>query len=156
MEHIIGIGDYIIVSQEQSVIMTHALASCVAVTFFCPAKRIAAMIHIALPDCDAAQVRRSNPGYYASTGLPFMLSTLRSKYQCEPAQMTIRLFGGASSIRSNDFFQIGERNLHYIRSYLNQHGISFMESEVGGYVSRTIKMQADSGVIDVESQQIVV
>ena len=49
MNHIVGIGGIAIAVDEKDCIITHALGSCVAVTFYDNITKVAAMIHIALP-----------------------------------------------------------------------------------------------------------
>ena len=154
MNNVIGIGEYFVSNKEGDTITTYALASCVAVTLYCPIKKAAGMIHIALPESvdDNESARKS--GYYATTGLPLLFENMKSSFGCKKNELYIQLFGGANSIRSDDVFCIGKKNIEAIKSILFDYGLRYNFKEVGGYVSRTIEMDVSTGSIKSDTQAI--
>ena len=156
MDLVIGIGEYGIIDRSGDRLMTHALASCVAVTFFSEKPKVAAMIHIALPDPQDAQTPVSKPAYYAATGLPMLIRALKHGYGLRPESMRIHVIGGAQSVNGNDRFKIGERNLEKVREILSDFGVPFNQDEVRGTVSRTVVMDLDAGAMTIHYQKIVV
>jgi len=156
LDKIIGIGEFEIIDQPGDRLITHALASCVAVTFFSEVPKVAAMIHIALPEHPDDQKSLDKPGYYASTGLPLLIKILRQRYGCRPETMNIHMIGGAHSIHERDTFRIGERNIVKIQEILRSHGLTFNCEELGGTVSRTVIMDLVSESMTIHYQRIVV
>ncbi len=154
MELIVGIGDYHISNQKEDVLKTFALASCVAVTVYCPLKMASGMIHIALPEAVDDSKNNIKPGYYATTGIPLLLKAMEESYGCKKEGLLIELFGGANSIKENDVFLIGQKNLQAIKRILDHDNLAYTLVEVGGFVSRTIEMNAITGDIKLMTQSI--
>lgn len=154
MDIIIGIGEYAISNRQEDVLKTYALASCVGVTIYCPINSVAGMIHIVLPDYQTMNEGLSNPGYYASLGLPLLLHKIEKEFGCKKGDLVIRLFGGADSIRENDYFLIGKKNIYAITNILNKMELKHSIAEVGGNLSRTIEMEVATGHITIHTQPI--
>ena len=154
MNNTIGIGEYVISNMEGDTITTYALASCVAVTLYCPLKKVAGMIHIALPESMDENINPQKSGYYAKTGLSLLFEEMEDSFGCKKSEVYIQLFGGANSIRSDDVFCIGKKNIEAIQSILLSYGLKYNLKEVGGYVSRTIEMEISTGLIKMETQAI--
>lgn len=153
MDIIIGIGEYGISNNSNDVLKTFALASCVAVTFYCKTNKVSGMIHIALPSSSGSKYI-DKPSYYASIGIPLIVNELTIKYGCLKSNISAQLFGGANSINKNDYFNIGEKNINMARYILNELGITVKNINVGGLVSRSIQMDVQTGNIKVSTQPI--
>ena len=73
----IPIGGLDVSNVTEETIRTLALGSCIAVIIYDPLKKVAGMIHFALPDSkanpDKAEVM---PGYFADTGIPLLLEKM--------------------------------------------------------------------------------
>ncbi|SCZ77836.1 chemotaxis protein CheD [Acidaminobacter hydrogenoformans] len=156
MDMIIGIGDYGIIDQPGDRLVTHALASCVAVTFFSQTPKVAAMVHIALPEPPEGQLAPEKPGYYATTGLPLLMKRLRQQYGCRLETMKIHMVGGADSVRKRDAFKIGDRNIEKIHEILRANGLRVSGEELRGTVSRTVVLDLESDAMTIHYQRIVV
>lgn len=156
MDYNIGIGEYMISRRRGDRLITHALGSCVAVTFYLKDKNIGGMIHIALPKAKEAIVDVKKRSYYADVGLPLMINELKSKYGCNLNELDIRMFGGADSINPKDQFRIGEKNLLVVEAILKDYALKFDKTETGGVKSRTIEMDLQTGVIKIRKQSIVI
>ncbi len=154
MNQIIGIGEYIVSNQEEDTITTYALASCVAVTIYCPIKKAAGMIHIALPNPMDMKVSSTKLGYYATTGLPILFETMYKKFGCKKETLNIQLFGGANSIRMDDVFSVGPRNIEAIEMILSEYRLKYDSKEVGGFISRSIEMKIATGAVKLNTQPI--
>lgn len=154
MNIVIGIGDYAISNKKEDYLKTFALATCVGVTMYCPQKKVAGMVHIALPNHQKYGESYSKPCYYASLGLPLILQKLEKEYGCKLENLIIQLFGGAESICKKDYFQIGKQNRTAITSLLDERRLKYSMGSVGGYLSRTIEMAVETGTIKMETQPI--
>jgi len=149
MDKIVGIGDYIISKDEGDTIKTFALASCVAVTAYDMRKKIAGMIHMALPT--PLEHGNTKPGYYVTSGLPSLINDMHVKYDCNFEDLKIGVFGGSNSIHG-DMFNIGERNLSMTKKVIRNMGLRISFYEEGGTISRTIYLEVGTGSINIISQ----
>lgn len=146
MDKVVGIGEYAISNGEDS-LKTFALASCVAITAYDPFRRGAGMIHIALPTPLTREDGERRPGYYATTGIPILLNSMCWKYGSKIDDLQIKLYGGAVSIKNDDYFHIGQKNIWAVRDTLSRMNLNVLDAQIGGTVSRSLKMDVLTGVI---------
>ena len=153
MEITVGIGDYKVSDKEEDFLRTYALASCIAVTVYSPAKKVAGMLHIALPEPHEGEMD-INPAYYATTGIPLLINKMCLQYGCVKSDLLVHLYGGAESICKDDIFNIGRKNIHAVNKTPENLKLAIHKSEVGGRVSRTLSMNVTEGEIKVKYQSI--
>lgn len=147
MDKIVGIGEYAISNHQEDSLKTFALASCVAITAYNPLIKVAGMIHIALPTPSDREDGKRRPGYYATSGIPLLVNKMCKEYGCKIEDLQIKLYGGAQSIRNDDYFRIGQRNCSVVRDTLLGMKIKVLEAQIGGTVSRSLKMNVQTGLI---------
>ncbi|SDG34037.1 chemotaxis protein CheD [Desulfosporosinus hippei] len=154
MDKIVGIGEYGIAEKREDFIKTYALASCVAVTAYNPDNHLAGMIHIALPHPVNEKEGQRRPIYYATSGIPIMIDRLRLEYGCQLRDLQVKLFGGADSLRVDDYFKIGQRNIKAVRETLLAMNLKILDEQIGGYLSRSITMSVSTGQIEIKTLPI--
>lgn len=155
MDRVIGIGEYTISDNPDDIIKTYALSSCVALTVYSPVKRILGMVHIALPNSETAQNSIvSSPAYYADAAVPLLINKISFGYGCPGNELEIRLFGGAESMRKDDVFNIGKRNLEAIETKLRQLSLRACYRDIGGFVSRSVEADVATGTVKVICQPL--
>ena len=147
MDKIVGIGDYVISNNQADFIKTFALASCVAVTVYNPFLHLAGMIHIALPDFKTMEVIQSRLGFYATSAIPLLIDTMSSKFGSRREDLQVKIFGGAGSLRPDDYFKIGEKNIKAVRAALLGLNLKIVDAHIGGVISRSITMSVLTGEI---------
>ncbi|HOO27609.1 MAG TPA: chemotaxis protein CheD [Lachnospiraceae bacterium] len=146
MERIIGIGEIAVSNRHEDIIKTFSLASCVAVAVYCSVNGTAGMIHVALPEKGRLCCEFENqPCYYAEQGVPLLIDKMCLEYNCPASGLEIELFGGAESIRINDVFQIGRKNISVIKELLEDRNLKYKANEIGGRNSRTLIMNVSTG-----------
>ncbi len=155
MENVVGIGEYVTSNNVTDTIKTFALASCVAVTVYCPKKKAGGMIHVALPspmgqNCD------NRLGYFATTGIPLLINKVCTEFGCLKAELIIQIFGGANSINKNDVFHVGKRNIEAVTDTLSMLNLEINMSDVSDKYSRTIEMSMETGDIKVSRQLLII
>lgn len=156
MDLVVGIGDYAISSRETDRILTFALASCVAVTVYSRLRKVAGMIHVALPSpLDASDIR-ARPCYFATTGLPILIDRMCRHYGCLKVELQIGIYGGADSIKCDDIFSIGKRNIAAVKNTLDSLYLQAHSIEVGGVISRTLKLDVSTGVVKVSTHPLTI
>lgn len=143
---IVGVGDCKVTADTGSELVTYALGSCIAVAIWDPAARVGGLLHFMLPDStvDRQSQGREHPYRYADTGTPMLF---REAYQqgAEKRRMVVRLAGGAAVVEDNGLFSIGKRNYAALRKILWRAGVLVHAEDVGGSVSRTVRLEVDSG-----------
>lgn len=155
MIKVIGIGDYCISNDPQAVLTTYALSSCVALTAYEPNRLILGMVHIALPDSALAKVQPvSRPAHYVDTAVPFLIGRICAEYVCLRDNLVIQIYGGASSIRENDSFKIGPRNLQMMEEILRRMNLKPNYADIGGNVARSLEVDVATGIVKVKYQPL--
>ena len=149
MDKIIGIGEYVISHDPEDFIKTFALSSCVAVTVYNPFIHLAGMIHIALPNPADLEEAQRRPGYYASSGIPSLIHKLCWDYGSQREDLQVKLFGGAVSLRTDDYFKIGQKNIMAVRETLSGMNLKILDAHTGGGISRSITMSVLTGEIEI-------
>jgi chemotaxis protein CheD len=154
VQRIVGIGEMIVSNNIEDIIKTFALASCVGVVAYSRIRKVGGMIHIALPKPANNIDATGRYCYYASTGIPRLIEQMCKHYGCLKGELAISLYGGADSIRNNDIFNVGKKNLESVRKILQEMNLKFDDTETGKNVSRTIELDICTGRVVVSYQQI--
>jgi len=147
----VGISDCIVSKDQDAVIATHALGSCIALLIYDPLARVGGMLHYMLPTSNSDDPRGvQKPFMYADTGIPLLF---RTAYQvgASKERLIVTALGGAQVIQSEDSFNIGKRNHMAMRKILWKSGVMVHNEEVGGTAPRTVHFEIASGRIVVSS-----
>ena len=142
---IVGISDCKVTRDAESVLVTYALGSCIAVAMHDPVTKVSGLLHYMLPE-SAIDTKKAelNPFMFADTGIPGLMDALRAAGG-DGKRMVVRLTGGAQVLDSQGVFQIGKRNYLAARRILWKAGILVAAEAVGGDVSRTTRLEVGSG-----------
>ncbi|MDP4180984.1 MAG: chemotaxis protein CheD [Bacillota bacterium] len=147
---VIGIGEYAITDTHGDVIITYALATCVAMTVYSPIRRVAGMVHISLPETTKhIETKEPNIWSYADTAVPMLIQYVCYRYGCNKGELDIRIYGGADSAQKSDIFKIGRRNVDAVSHALSLLDLNLNYCDVGGNKSRTIELFSDTGKVNV-------
>lgn len=156
MDLTVGIGEYAISNNKNDMIKTYALSSCIAMTAFSPKNKIAGMAHIALPSPGIAGEDITRPCYFASIAVPLLIGRICKDFGCHKEELEINLYGGAKSIRQDDIFNIGERNINEVKNALSCLNLKYRADEVGGSMIRTLEMDTETGKVKVKLQPLMI
>ncbi|MCK5882640.1 MAG: chemotaxis protein CheD [Bacteriovoracaceae bacterium] len=152
---VIGIGEMGITNLKEDEIVTYALGSCVALVLICPKTRIGAMVHVALPESHIDLSKAEDlPGYFADTGVPHLIHIMKNKGAGDVSEYVAKMVGGAKITSTEDYFEIGKRNITAIKKLLWQNNIQIKGEDVGGTISRTVKLDMNDGKTYVTSHAI--
>jgi chemotaxis protein CheD len=142
---VVGISDCKVTRDAESVLVTYALGSCIAVAMHDPVTKVSGLLHYMLPESAIdSKKAEQNPFMFADTGIPRMMDALKAAGG-ESKRMVVRLTGGAQVLDSQGVFQIGKRNYLAARRILWKAGILVAAEAVGGEVSRTTRLEVGSG-----------
>ena len=141
----VGIADCQTSNQDSDTLVTHALGSCIAVAIHDPAVGVAGLLHIMLPESSMDRDKaRAQPFMFADTGIPELFHAAYAM-GAEKKRLTVRLVGGAQVMDPNGVFNIGKRNHLACRKVLWAAGVMVHAEEVGGNVSRTVRLEVGTG-----------
>jgi len=120
------------------------LGSCVAVCFYDPVRRVAAMNHYLLPVWNGSDIQ--NPKY-GEIAIPRTIETLVNTGS-DVGNLEAKLFGGASMYdMTNESMMIGKRNIMLAKDMLRKYGIAIKAEDVGGTRGRKILLRSDTGKV---------
>jgi len=144
----VGIGEYAVTCQPGIAVRTLGLGSCVAVAIFSKKNLAVGLLHVQLPESKVNQeLATRKPGSFADTGIPLLISEM-SKHGCQPADLYVKLVGGAQVMDPNHTFNIGKRNYLAIKKVLWANRLFPVSEEVGGNFSRSVTItMKNNGVL---------
>jgi chemotaxis protein CheD len=142
---VVQVADGQVSKDPEGSLVTYALGSCIAVAIHDATAGVGGLLHLMLPesgiDRDKAQ---ANPYMFADTGIPLLFRTAY-EFGAEKRRLTVRLAGGAQVMDENGIFNIGKRNYLAVRKILWKAGVLVSGEDVGGNVSRTVRLEVSSG-----------
>ncbi|MEI8257414.1 MAG: chemotaxis protein CheD [Deltaproteobacteria bacterium] len=148
---VIGIADHGVSDEQDHVLVTYALGSCIAVAVYDPARRAAGMLHYMLPTGSIVPDQgASEASKFADTGIPLLFRTMY-QFGCKKTDLVVRITGGSKLYDDNGVFDIGRRNHAAARQILWKAGVRIAAEDVGGNISRTMRLVVATGGVTVRS-----
>jgi chemotaxis protein CheD len=127
------------VSEDDDVVITTLLGSCVAACMFDPLARVGGMNHFLLPgDANGASLNAR----YGVHLMELLVNGLLKKGAVRD-RLQAKLFGGARTIKS--LTDIGEANARFARQFLQREGISYTGGSLGGHAGRRVQFWPTTG-----------
>lgn len=149
---IVDIAQMKITDSPQDVLVTYSLGSCVGVAVYDPLLGIGGMVHCMLPLSKVDQEKaKQRPGMFVDTGLSLLLTRLFSM-GVRKSRVMVLAAGGAHVLNNNSLFKIGERNVTVLRKILWKNGMLMQVKDIGGCVSRTIRLHMDTQQFVIKKQ----
>ena len=144
---VVGVGGLAVSNNQNAVLTTYSLGSCLGVTIYDPVARVGGMLHAMLPDSTINEAKAAGqPAMFVDTGVPALF---RAAYQLrvEKHRVQICVAGGAQFLDKTGFFNIGQRNYERLTALLREHALLIRAEQVGGLVSRTIELSVKTGQV---------
>lgn len=141
----VGISDCRVSNDPSAALVTYALGSCVAVAIHDPVAKVGGLIHYMLPESDLhGEKAVENPFMFADSGIPLLF---RRAYEqgARKERLVVRAAGGAQVMTDKELFNIGKRNYLAMRKILWKAGVMLHGEQVGGSISRTIRLEVGTG-----------
>lgn len=148
---VVNIADMKISNNQEEILVTYSLGSCVAVVLYDPFQKVGGMIHIMLPQSNIEKDRENmNPFKFVDTGVPLLFKEM-FKLGCKRNNIIVKVMGGSNVMDKNKFFNIGERNYVAVRKILWKNNILIKKEDVGGVKSRTVRLDVETGLLKITS-----
>jgi len=142
---VVGVGEGQVSRDPDTVIVTFALGSCVAVTMHDPVARVAGMVHFMLPESSMAGDKSNHrPWMFADTGISLLLRAALEQ-GADKRRLIIFAAGGAQLMNDAGMFDIGKRNCVALRKALSKYGLVAHAEVTGVIVARTLRIEVASG-----------
>ena len=142
---VVGIGDCKVTDNPESVLVTYALGSCIAVMIHDPVARVGGLLHFMLPESGIDREKaQSRPFMFADTGIPMLFHSAYSK-GAEKRRLVVSVAGGAQMMDEGGVFNIGKRNCLAMRKIFWKAGVILQAEDVGGTMSRTVRLEVGTG-----------
>ncbi|MBN2799452.1 MAG: chemotaxis protein CheD [Deltaproteobacteria bacterium] len=149
---VVGISDMKVSRTPGDVLVTYALGSCIAVILWDPVLRAGGMIHYMLPLSKTSPEKAElTPAMFADTGVP-MLFRMMYAMGCKKEDLVVKVAGGGQLYDDSGAFQIGHRNYVVLRKIFWKNDILITAEDVGGPVSRTVRLSVDTGEVVIRSK----
>jgi chemotaxis protein CheD len=152
---VLGVGDLGASAQPGAIVKTYALGSCIAVIILDKKTRCVGMVHVALPDSTTSPEKaKTLPGYFADTGIPALFDAMRKAANgmlSTPADLIVKICGGANVADKNNVFDIGKRNALAIKKVLWKYGLAPRAEDTGGDYPRTVSVHQANGLVELSS-----
>ena len=148
----VGVSDAKISTNPDSILVTHALGSCIGVAVYEPVKKIGGLLHFQLPDSkDQNGLSRQTPFKYPDTGFEVMVNEL-IKLGADKNKLIVKIAGGAKRLVSKtESFDIGKSNYIAIRKVLWKKGFLIRGQDIGGTIPRTMYFHMSDGKVTIKS-----
>jgi chemotaxis protein CheD len=142
---VVGVGECRVTNNPQSVLVTYALGSCIAVIVHDPVARVGGLLHFMLPESSLDRAKaEQNPFLFADTGIPRLFQRA-CELGAQRRRMIVTAAGGAQLLDDNGVFNIGRRNRLAMRKALWQANLALYAEHTGGTESRTVRLEVDTG-----------
>jgi chemotaxis protein CheD len=151
---VISTADCKVSGDPGATLVTYGLGSCIALVVHDPATKICGMLHFMLPDSTIDRAKaEANPYMFADTGIPRLINSVCER-GANKRRLTIWAVGGAQVLDKENCFQIGKRNHLAMRKILWKGGLLVGNEDVGGTLSRTVKLDAGLGRLLIHSDGV--
>jgi chemotaxis protein CheD len=152
MDQVVDIADFKVSAVPGDLLVTYSLGSCIGVTIWDSEARVGGMIHFMLPESSLSPAKaKSNPAMFADTGVPMLF---RAAYDLGAVKkrMVVKVAGGSQLLDDNGTFNIGKRNYVMLRKIFWKNGILIESEDVGGSISRTMRLDVGSGRVTLKTR----
>ncbi len=149
---VVPMGGMQVSNDPNAVLATYALGSCVAVVVFDAARRLGGMLHFMLPtSASAPEQALATPTMFADAGVPLLFEAMY-RLGSTKRDLIVKLTGGAQLADGPQGSQIGPRNVITVRKMFWKVGVLTQAEDVGGTLSRTVRLHLNNGAVVIHSQ----
>lgn len=149
---VVDIADLAVSDDPGTALITYSLGSCIGLCLWDPVAHVGGMLHYMLPESQLSPEKaRSNPAMFCDTGVPKLF---RAAYElgAVKSRLVIKVAGGSQLLDDNGTFNIGKRNYLALRKIFWKNGVMINAENVGGSISRTLKLHIGTGAVTIKSR----
>jgi chemotaxis protein CheD len=145
MKKVVGIADMGVCQDLQAGLITYSLGSCIGLAIYDPVARVGGLLHYMLPESQIdPQKAQKKPFMFADTGIPLLFKEAY-RFGAAKNRIIVKVAGGSQILDDSGFFNIGKRNYMALRKILWRNNVLIKAEDVGGQVSRTLRLEVATG-----------
>jgi chemotaxis protein CheD len=146
----VGVSDMKVSDDQESVLVTYSLGSCIGIAIYDPVVRVGGLLHFMLPESSLdLNKAKKNPYMFADTGIPALFKAAY-KLGAKKQRMKVVVVGGSQVLDQSGFFNIGKRNDMAVRKIFHKNNVIIDYRDVGGNVNRTIRLAVNNGEVSLK------
>lgn len=145
----VGMSEICVSKVPGTTIIAPGLGSCIGLIMYDPNVKVAGMAHIVLPDSKSNREEKFNPGKFADTAVPELLSKVL-ELGASKHNLIVKISGGAQMFnlgKGTNVLNIGLRNTIAVKAALNKEGLVLKAFDTGGNRGRTVKILTTTGTV---------
>ena len=147
MQIVVGVAEMKVSNQQEHVVITHALGSCIGVAIYDPLVKVGGLLHYMLPDSALDEEKgRENPFMFADTGIPRLFKECY-KLGALKQRILVKVAGGSQVLGGPEHFNIGRRNYAALRKIFLKNNVLIGKEDVGGTKARTMYLEIATGKV---------
>ena len=148
---VVGIADLQLSNDRDSLLVTYALGSCIAVILHDPTRHIGGMIHYMLPQSQISPEKAiQTPAMFGDIGIPLLFERMYA-LGAKKENIVVKAAGGGQIYDPNGTFNIGSRNCTVMRKLFWKNNVLIKAEDVGGTKSRTARLYIEDGRVTITS-----
>jgi len=145
MDAVVGVADMKVSNDQEQMLVTYSLGSCIGVVIYDPVVRVGGMLHYMLPESSLDRRKaQKNPSMFGDTGIPFLFKS-SYKLGAKKNRLKVIVVGGSQILDQKGLFNIGKRNHTLLRKMFWKNNIMIDFEDVGGTVNRTLRLKINNG-----------
>ena len=151
-QQVVDIADLAVSNDPRVSLITYSLGSCIGLSIWDPVVKVAGLLHFMLPESSIAPEKaKANPGMFCDTGVPRLF---RAAYElgAEKHRLIVKVAGGSQLLDDRGTFNIGKRNYLALRKIFWKNGVLIDGEDVGGALSRTMRVEIGTGIVTVKTR----
>lgn len=151
MRQIVGVADMKVSNNPEESLITYSLGSCIGLVIYDTVAKAGGILHYMLPESSIDDNKaRQKPFLFANTGIPRLF---KAAYELGAKKSRTRIYvaGGSEILDQQGFFNIGKRNYMALKKIFLKNNVIIDKQDVGGNVSRTVRIEISSGDIFVKT-----
>lgn len=136
----------------ESILVTYALGSCIAVILHDSKRKIGGMLHYMLPlSKTSPEKAKAKPAMFADVGIPMLFEKMYA-LGSRKEDLIVKVAGGGKLWDDKGTFDIGKRNYTVLRKMFWKNNIMITAEDVGGAKSRTARLFVGTGEVLIRSK----
>ena len=148
---VVAVADMAASNDVGAELVTYSLGSCLGITAYDPFTRAGALLHLMLPDSSINPAKAATAPYmFVDTGVPRLFEAIYH-LGAQRRRLVVKVAGGAQFLDHGGVFNIGERNYAALRALLTANGYALNAVDVGGYSSRTLRLELATGKVTIQN-----
>lgn len=121
------------------------LGSCIAACLYDPIARVGGMNHFMLPIASGSK-EDADSTRFGAYAMDCLVGELMMHCKADRRRLVAKVFGAAHVVGMKESDQgVPQKNIRFIRQYLEDEGFPLMSEDLGGYQPRIVLFDTDTG-----------